>query len=155
MNGFFRRDQFIECGDGFLQRIRSTPMQQVAVEAIRLQPFQRTLASRDRAAPRCIARQHFRDQKNIVAPVSNGFGNHQLGVAIHLGGVDVGHAEIDAAAKRGDRSRAVSAIDVPGALPDHRYVGSVRPELIVFHGRLESSPPISATSTVPVTDSVM
>src|SRR5882672_705747 len=42
-------------------------MQQVAIEPICLQPLERTLAGGDGAAPRGVARQNLRDQKNIVA----------------------------------------------------------------------------------------
>ena len=40
----------------------------------------------------------FETRINLVASTGDGFGNHQLGIAIHFGGIDMGHAEIDAAA---------------------------------------------------------
>ena len=94
-------------------------MQQIAIEPIGLQPLQRSLAGGDGAAPRGIARQHLRDQENFVAPAGDRIRNDELGIAIHLRGVDMGHAEIDAAAQRRDRALAVAAIEIPGALPDH------------------------------------
>src|SRR5260370_30693543 len=123
--------QLLERSDGFRQRIRPTPMQQIAIEPVGFQPRQRTLARRYGAAPRGVARQNFRDQKDVVAAPGDRFGDHQLGIAIHLGGVDAGHAEIDATAQRGDRASAISAVDIPGALPDHGHVGTVLAEFLL------------------------
>lgn len=50
--------QFLECGDGVLQRIRAAPMQQIAVEPIGFQPLQRALTGGDGSAARGVARQH-------------------------------------------------------------------------------------------------
>src|SRR5450631_943653 len=126
-------------------------MQQIAIEPVGFQSRQRTLARGDGAAPRRVARQYFRNQEDVVAPPGDRLGNHQLGIAIHLGGVDVGHAELDATAQRGNRALAVAAVDIPGALPDRRYLRAAFAELPGAH----LSSPISATITVPVTDSVM
>jgi len=46
-----------------------------------------------------------------------------------FGGVDMGHAEIEAAGKRRNRALAIAAIDVPGALPDHGYLGADFPRI--------------------------
>ena len=72
-------------------------MQQIAIEIIGLQALQRTLAGGDGAAARGVARQHFRDQEQAVALSRDRVRYHELRIAIHLGGVDMGHAEIDAA----------------------------------------------------------
>ena len=93
-------------------------MQKIAIEPIGVQPLQRALASRDRAAPRGVARQHLRNQENVIAPAGDGVGDDQLGIAIHLRGVDMGHAEIEATPQRGDCALAIAAVDIPGALPD-------------------------------------
>src|SRR4029079_13008217 len=108
-------------------------MQEIAVEPVGLQPLERALAGGDGAAPRSIARQHFRDQKNLVALARDGVGDDQLGIAIHFGGVDVCHAELDAAAKRCNRALAVAAIEIPGALPDHGNVRAALAALFVIH----------------------
>ena len=129
-------------------------MKKIAVQSVGVQPFQRPLAGGDRAAPRGVARQHLRDQENLVALSGDRLGDHRFGIAIHFGGVDVGHAEFDAAAQRRDRAVAVAAIDIPGALPDHGDVGPAHAELFGFHV-CYFNPLMSATSTVPVTDSVM
>ena len=73
-----------------------------------------------------------------------------LGIAIHFGGIDMGHAEIDAAAQGCDRAVAIAAVDIPGALPDHGHLRTAAAEL----PRPHFNSPISATRTVPVTDSV-
>jgi hypothetical protein len=108
-------------------------MQQIAVETVGLQPLQRTLARGDGAAPRGVARQHLRDQENVVAPPGKRFGDHQFGIAIHLGGVDMGHAEIDATAQGGDRGSAIPAVDIPGALPDHWHKGTAFTKYLLLH----------------------
>src|SRR6202171_5626441 len=111
-------------------------MQQVAIEAVGLQPLERTLAGGDGAAPRGVARQDFRDQKNLVALSGDRLGDHQFGIAIHFGGVDVGHAEVDAAAQGGDRALAVATVDIPGALPDHGHVRPFAAEFFRLQDRL-------------------
>src|SRR5262249_10532656 len=60
----------------------------------------------------------------------------ELGIAIHLGGVDMGHAGLDAALKRRDRALAVAAVEIPGALPDHGNLGAAFAEGILSHDRL-------------------
>ncbi|KAG5722849.1 hypothetical protein E4T56_gene18718, partial [Termitomyces sp. T112] len=67
------RDQLLEGRDGVLKRIGAAP---------------RALAGRDRAAARRVARQHLRDQEGLVAPARDRIGDDELGIAIHLGGVD-------------------------------------------------------------------
>lgn len=54
-----RRDEFVERRDRFLERIGAAPVQQIAVEVIGTEPFQRSLAGRDGAASRGVARQYF------------------------------------------------------------------------------------------------
>ncbi len=154
-------------------------MQEIAIEPVGLQPFQRTLAGGDRAAPRGVARQHLGYEIQFVAFAGDRIRDDELGVAIHLGSVDMGHAEVDAALERRDRLFAVAAVEIPGALPDHGDVGAVLAEWFLFqnflrhcerseaihlaalrNGLLRRYAPrntllISATSTVPVTDSVM
>jgi hypothetical protein len=55
-----------------------------------------------RAVAGCILRQHFAHQKNLIAPPGNCFRDQFLGgaVAIHLGGIDQRHAEIEPGAQR-------------------------------------------------------
>ena len=67
--------------------------------------------------------QHLGDQKHRVAPSRDGLAHQLLGgaLAIHLGGVDVGHAALDAALQRGDGLAAVAGFDKPAALADHGH----------------------------------
>ena len=90
-------------------------------------------------------RQHLGDQEHLVAAAGDGLADHLLGdaVAVHLRGVDVVHAEIEAAAQRRHRDAAIGVLDVPGALADHRHVAAGGSEAVVSH-RL---PPLRA---VPV-----
>ena len=103
---------------------------------------QRALAGGDGAGARGVVRQHLGDEEHLVAAAGDGLADDALGgaVAVHLGGVDVVHAEIEAAAQRRDGRAAVAVFDVPGALADHRHVAAGRSEPVVSHGR---SAPIS------------
>ena len=131
-----------EGGDGLDERMRAAPVQEVAVEPIGGEPRQRALAGGDGAGARGVVRQHLGDEKHLVAAAGDGFADDALGgaVAVHLGGVDVVHAEIEAAAQRRDGGAPVAVFDVPGALADHRHVAAGRSEPVVPHGR---SAPIS------------
>src|SRR5438552_14737642 len=86
--------------------------------------------------PRRVARQYFRHKENLVALPGDRVSDHQLGIAIHLGGVDVDHAEIDATAQRGDRGLAIAMVDVPGALPDHGHLRTALAEFFLSHDYL-------------------
>jgi hypothetical protein len=97
-------------------------MQQIAVEPIGLQPRQRALACLDGSSAGCVARQHLRHEKNLIASPLDRPRHKRLGLAIHLGGIDMGHAEIDAALERSDRGGVVAAVHLPGPLPDDRDV---------------------------------
>src|SRR6476620_10520856 len=96
------------------------PVEQVAVDALYTEPLQSALAGCDRPAPRGVGRQHLADEERLLSPPADRFADQLLhaAVAIHLGGVDVVHAEVETAAKRGDGARAVVALHVPGALAD-------------------------------------
>jgi putative transcriptional regulator len=51
------------------------------------------------AATRCVARQHLGDEIKVVALAARDrIRDHELGIAIHFSGIDVGHAELDATA---------------------------------------------------------
>src|SRR3569833_2153369 len=99
--------QLLECSDRILERIGARPMQQITVEPVGVEALQRALAGSDGAAPRCVARQHLGDEIHLVAAAGDGIGNYQLGIAIHLGGVDMSHPEIEAPLQRRDGALAV------------------------------------------------
>ena len=85
-------------------------------------PFRRGMLGKD-----------LRDQKDVVAPPVDRPGDDLLGVAVHLGGVDVRHPEIEAPAQRGDGGRAIAPVQVPGALADHRDIPCGRAEATPLH----------------------
>ena len=88
---------------------------------------------------RGIVRQHLADDEDFVAPARDRFGDDFLGaaVAIHLGGVDQGHAEIDAEPQRRDLLVALPAVlaHVPGALAERRNGLAVRQPDGRYRGR--------------------
>jgi hypothetical protein len=99
-------------------------VQQVQVQAVGVQPPDAVLAGPGRALAGRVVRQHLADQEDLVAAAGDGPGDQflRLAVAVHLGRVDQVHAQIQAAAQRGDL-RVPAARDlaqVPGALAEHR-----------------------------------
>ncbi len=92
-----------------------------------------------------------------MAAPGNGFGHQFFGApaAVHLGGVDVGHAQIKAGAKGfdGPPLRLAAAFDHPGPLPDDRHLHTGPAEDAPDHGRWASaalgirSPMVPATVT--------
>ena len=73
-------------------------MQEVEVEAVGVEALQAALAGGDGAGARGILRQHLAHDEHLVAAPLDGLGHDPLGlsVAIHLGGVDQRHAEVEA-----------------------------------------------------------
>ena len=116
--------QLLEGGDRLLERMAAAPVQEVAVEPVGLQPLERPLAGGDRSVARGVLRQHLGDEEDLVAPPGDRLADDLLGRAraVELGGVDVGHAEVEAAAERADDRGALAPLDVPGALADDRHV---------------------------------
>src|ERR1700736_6025333 len=109
-------------------------MQEVTIEPVGFQPRQRTLAGRDGAGPRGVARQNYGYQKNFVAARGDRLGYLQFGIAIHLRGICARHAEMYAAAQRRSCRLAIAAIDIPGALPDHGDLRAVLAEFLLSQG---------------------
>ena len=63
----------------------------------------------------------FEARKCFVAPAGDGVGDDGLldvAVAVHLGGVDVGHAGVDADAQRRDAGVAIVVLHFPRTLAD-------------------------------------
>ena len=127
--------EFLEGRDRIDERRLAAPVQQIAIEVVGAETLQRTLARLDGAPLRSIAWQHLGNQEHFVAPALDGIGHDQFGVVIHLGGVDMGHAEVEAVTQRCGGGGAIAAVDVPGALPDHGDVGTVA-EFLLPHARL-------------------
>src|SRR5689334_16062584 len=100
--------------------MRAAPVQEVAIEAVGSETREGSLAGGDGSAAGRVRRQHFRNQEDFVAEAFDGFGDPLFGSSgeIHFRVVDMGHAEIDAAAKGGYGAVVVAAIRVPGPLAD-------------------------------------
>ncbi len=98
----------------------ATPVQQIQVDAIGLQPPQAALAGGRNAGARGILRQHLADDEQLVPLPCAGLGDDLLGTpaGVHLGGVDQGHAEVDPKTQRIDLTPrlAVLLAHVPRAL---------------------------------------
>src|SRR5262245_24467169 len=84
------------------KRDRPAPMQQIKVDGLHAKTAEAALAGGDGAFPRGIVRIHFADQKYYLPPALNGGPDEFFGAAfsIHFGGIDQGHADIDAALQR-------------------------------------------------------
>jgi hypothetical protein len=103
-------------------------MQEIEIEAVGVEPLQAPLAGGDDAGVRGILRQHLAHDKHLVAASLDGLGHDPLGlsVAIHLGGVDQPHAELEAELERGDllgpATRALA--HAPGPLAEARHASA-------------------------------
>src|SRR5215510_9684261 len=114
-------------------------MQQVAVQPISVEAGERALAGLNGPGTRGVLGKDLGDQKDLVAPPGDRLADDLFSVAVHLRGVYMVHAEIDAPAQRGDRQGAVAGIDVPGPLADHRDLVVGGTELTNFHVSLHES----------------
>jgi hypothetical protein len=95
------------------------------------------------------------DNEHFVASSSNSFGDDLLSGArsIHLGGVDMRHAEIEAPAQCGDRRAALGGFDMPGPLTDRGYLalgGTERMPLHTCSGGSGQTPGFSASCAWPI-----
>ena len=83
-----------------------------------------------------MLRKDLGDQEHLIASASNRFGNDFLrgSRSIHLGRVDMGHAEIEAAAQRGDRRAPLGGFDMPGSLANRGYLALDGTERMALHG---------------------
>ena len=77
----------------------------------------------------------------IASPISSSAAPHRI-----LCSIDVGHAEIEAAAKRSDCRGAVGLLDEPSALADPRYETPGGPEQTPFHAVFLQSGKLYAAS---------
>jgi len=111
-------------------------MHKVTIEAVGVQPLERPFARGNRSIARGVVRQHLGDEENLIAPPGDRRADQFLGCArtVHLRGVDMGHAEIEALAQRGDRRRRIRLLDIPGALADDGHIAPGRAERPPLHG---------------------
>src|SRR5205823_13028277 len=92
----------VEVGEG-VQRFGegdfAAPVQQVQIYLLHAEAAQAALAGGRCSAPGRVMRVDFGDQEDLVAATSNRFADQLLSraFAVHLGGVDQGHTEVDAA----------------------------------------------------------
>jgi len=121
--------QLLEGRDGLGQGRAATPVQQIEVDMIGAQPLQAARAGRRHAGARGVVRIHLADHEGPVALAGDRLRHHLLGaaVAVHLGGVDQRHAQVEAEAQRGGLvlGAALALTHPPGALADGRYRGAV------------------------------
>jgi hypothetical protein len=115
------------------------PVEQIEIEPVGREARERFLAGAHGPGARRILRQHLGDEEDLVPPARDRLADAPFGGAgaVHLGGVDVGHAEIEPAPQGGHGLRLVALLEVPRALPDHRDVPPRRRECARLHG----SPP--------------
>jgi hypothetical protein len=87
------------------------------------QPVQAAVAGIDRAHPVGVLRQNLRHQEHIVAAAEDRVTDQPFGgaVAVHLGGVDEGHLQVEAQPQRGELLVAAHRVltEAPSALPQH------------------------------------
>src|ERR1700730_8260559 len=76
------------------------------------------------------------DQKNLVPYPDHCLAEERVGIAVHFGGVDMGHAEFNAAPQSSDRGRPIRLVEVPCALAYGRHFTRGWPEHTLLHGNL-------------------
>lgn len=101
------------------------PVVEVQVEIVGFQAFQALLAGTAHIIAACVFGQDLGDDKKALTVIGRyGFANQRLALAaaVHLGGVDKGHAMLDASAQGGDLlCTLVGAVAyLPGALTYRR-----------------------------------
>lgn len=108
--------------DSLLEPVMSAPVVKVEVEAVGVEPVERSFKRPAHARRRGVRGKHFRDEEDVVAPPGDRLSDQLLARAgaVHLGRVDHAQAEVEAAADRGDLRVALAAIlaQVPGADAD-------------------------------------
>jgi hypothetical protein len=101
--------------------VAAAPVQQIEIEPVGAEPLEAALAGAHRLLVAGVAGKDFGDEEHLVAPPGNSFARHFLGdaIGIHFGGVDEGHAQIDAGLQRPDLVGALAFIfaHFPGPLP--------------------------------------
>ena len=109
--------QPLDRGHGRLQRRRAAPMQQIEVDAIGAEAPQAALAGGDGTPARGVVRVDLADDEDLVAAPGDGFAHHLLGAAfaVHLGGVDEAHAEVEPESKRRHLCLALALAPVAAA----------------------------------------
>src|SRR5262249_12112847 len=105
------------------QRIRAAPMQKIKVEPIGLEAPQGALAGSNGASARGIMRIDLADEIDAIARAGNRVANDLFGatLAVHFGGVDQAHAELEPELQRLELggALALALAHAPGAEAEH------------------------------------
>src|SRR5216683_13668 len=113
----------LEARDRLLQRIRTAPVQQVAIQPVGPQPRERVLAGRDRSASGGMLGKDLGDQEHFVASASNRFGDD------FRRGLDLGMTHIDTAEMYGSgAAEEVVAEAIAGRRDEVFLVSKVLPQ---------------------------
>src|SRR4029077_17215343 len=100
-------------------------MQEIKIDMIGLEALQAALAGVDHALLRGVVGQYLADDEEALAGAGGGARDDLLGgaVAVHLGGVDEGHAEFDAELQGGLLVGGAAALlaHMPSAQAKGRY----------------------------------
>ncbi len=122
--------QRLEGRDRLGERMAPGPMQKIKVEPVGAEALEARLAGLHRALAAGVLRQHLADEKDVVAPAGDRLADDDLGaaIAIHLGGVDEGDAEIETELQRGELGSgfALAFAHHPGAETQHRHLAAIR-----------------------------
>lgn len=116
--------QALERFDGFFKGVLATPMQQIQINVVRAQAPEAGFTRTGHALLAGVVRVDLAHQEHLVAPAADGFADDFLGapLAIHLGGVDEGHALVDPQLQCRDFGATPVRVfaHAPGALADDR-----------------------------------
>src|SRR5258708_39014392 len=96
------------------------PVKEVTVQPIGVEKAKGPFAGGQCPGARSILGKNFRNQEDRIASPGNGLADDLLSVAVHLRSIEMGHAKIETETQGGNRQSALAAIDVQGALANHR-----------------------------------
>ena len=141
---------FDRLGEGHV----TTPMEQVKIKTVDAQALQAALAGKLRGFAPGVVGIDLADQKNPVASAANRLTDELFGrpVAVHFGGIDQRHAEVDALLQGRNFLAAPGRIlaDHPGAHAQGRHLFSAR-QGNAFHTISTARKSLTLVSVGPVT----
>ena len=87
----------VERVERIVERHAASPVEQIQVEAVGLQPAQARLAGGNRAAPGGVLGQHLADKEDLAAAIGKRFGDElfSCAISVHFRRVDDRHPEVD------------------------------------------------------------
>ena len=118
--------QFLEGGNGFGERVPAAPVEEIEIEVVGAEALQAALAGGNGASAAGVGREHLADDLDFAAAALDRLGDDQLGIAIHLGGIEQCHPQIDAALQGGNLVGVFAPVlaHAPGALAEDRQAGA-------------------------------